>query len=96
MSNMKYIVMCRYECWTSHGKDWTKWFRYHSKYFETECDANDSIKQYKLDCKHCDSVTKLNREFKVDYIDLDLLPKPKPEVVKPKRPRGRPKKNAEV
>ena len=65
-------------------------------FFDNEKSAEEAIKQYKQDCKHCDNVTKLNREFKTDYIDLDLLPKPKPEVVKPKRPRGRPKKNAEA
>lgn len=96
MSNMKYTVMCRYEHWTLHGKIWTKWFRYHSLFFDTEDAALEAIKEYKESCKHCDNVTKLKREFSVEYIDVDLLPTPAPEVVKPKRPRGRPKKNAEA
>ena len=97
MSNIKYTVMCRYEHWTLHGKTWTKWFKSNgARYYDTEQEAINHMKEAQENCKSIDKSTKLGREFQVEKIDIDLLPTPAPPPPpKPKRPRGRPKKNAE-
>ena len=42
----KYIILARYEVWTSHGKDWTKWFAYNTTPM-SEKEANEVIKTTK-------------------------------------------------
>ncbi len=98
MSNMRYTVMCRYEHWTSHGKDWSNWFKYHtSRYYENLSDAEECMKKCVEGCKATYKIVKLNYEFKIEQIDIDMLPTlPPPTTPKPKKPRGRPKKNAEA
>ena len=98
MSNFKYIVMSRYELWTFKGKDWSNWFKYRrSKYYDNILEAEECLSNAKEDSKVITKITKLNYEFKIEQIDIDLLPTPAPpQLQKPKRPRGRPKKNAEA
>lgn len=98
MSNLKYIVMSRYEHWTLNGKVWTNWFKYHSsRYYDDISKAEECLSKAIENSKGISKIVKLNYEFKIEQIDVDLLPTPAPPPPpKPKRPRGRPKKNAEA
>lgn len=90
MSTMKYTVWTRYEYWSKEGKQFTNWFI--TKYrFDDEQSAKDEIKVIKENSDLIDKITKNKHEYEIRYIDIDELPKPTP-----KRPRGRPKKNAEA
>ena len=93
MSNIKYAIYCRYDYWGRNGKEWTNWFTsYGDRYFDTEDEANIVMKEKIEQCKASDKISKTNREFKVEPIDIDLLPTPAPP--KEKKKRGRSKKNA--
>jgi hypothetical protein len=86
---MKYSIWKRYETWCKNGKEFTNWFLcFGCDFFDDESDAIKEINIQKTNVKNTEKVTKLKHEFEVRYIDIDELPKPKP-----KRPRGRPKKN---
>ena len=88
---MKYAIWTRYEMWTKNGKEFTRWFlSYADSFFDTEKEAKEQLKQHKESTDITDKIVKLKHEYEIRYIDIDELPKPKP-----KRPRGRPKKNAE-
>ena len=58
----KYIILSRYEVWTSHGKDWTKWFAYNTIPM-SEKEANEVIKTTKKDFDFIDQKTKLKHEY---------------------------------
>ena len=58
----KYIILSRYEVWTSHGKDWTKWFAYNTTPM-SEKEANEVIKNTKKDFDFIDQKTKLKHEY---------------------------------
>ena len=58
----KYIILSRYEVWTSHGKDWTKWFAYNTTQM-SEKEANEVIKTTKKDFDFIDQKTKLKHEY---------------------------------
>ena len=58
----KYIILARYEVWTSHGKDWTKWFAYNTIPM-SEKEANEVIKNTKKDFGFIDQKTKLKHEY---------------------------------
>lgn len=58
----KYIILSRYEVWTSHGKDWTKWFVYNTTPM-SEKEANEVIKNTKKDFDFIDQKTKLKHEY---------------------------------
>ena len=58
----KYIILSRYEVWTSHGKDWTKWFVYNTTPM-SEKEANEVIKTTKKDFDFIDQKTKLKHEY---------------------------------
>ena len=58
----KYIILSRYEVWTSHGKDWTKWFTYNTTPM-SEKEANEVIKNTKKDFGFIDQKTKLKHEY---------------------------------
>lgn len=58
----KYIILSRYEVWTSHGKDWTKWFAYNTIPM-SEKEANEVIKNTKKDFDFIDQKTKLKHEY---------------------------------
>lgn len=58
----KYIILSRYEVWTSHGKDWTKWFAYNTTSM-SEKEANEVIKNTKKDFDFIDQKTKLKHEY---------------------------------
>lgn len=93
MSNIKYAIYCRYDYWGRNGKEWSKWFiSYGGRYFDTEDEAKIVMKEKINQCKASDKISKTNREFKIETIDIDLLPTPAPP--KEKKKRGRPKKNA--
>jgi len=98
MSNLKYIIMSRYERWAFEGKVWSNWFKYHtSRYYNNISEAEECLSKAEEDAKGITKITKLNYQFKIEQIDIDLLPTPAPPPpLKPKRPRGRPKKNAEA
>ena len=91
MSTMKYTIWTRYEHWSKDGKTFSNWFLVsRSICFDNEKDAIEEMKNHKKFTDITDKVVKLKHEYEIRYIDIDELPKPKP-----KRPRGRPKKNAE-
>lgn len=92
MSTMKYAIWTRYERWTKTGKEFTTWFLSFGKkmFFDNENEAKEELKNQKMSTNITDKIVKLKHEYEIRYIDIDELPKPKP-----KRPRGRPKKNAE-
>ena len=58
----KYIILSRYEVWTSHGKDLTKWFAYNTTPM-SEKEANEVIKNTKKDFDFIDQKTKLKHEY---------------------------------
>lgn len=58
----KYIILSRYEVWTSHGKDWTKWFAYNTIPM-SEKEANEVIKTTKKDFDFIDQKIKLKHEY---------------------------------
>jgi len=58
----KYIILSRYEVWTSHGKDWTKWFAYNTIPM-SEDEANEVIKTTKKEFGFIDQKTKLKHEY---------------------------------
>lgn len=58
----KYIILSRYEVWTSRGKDWTKWFAYNTTPM-SEKEANEVIKNTKKDFDFIDQKTKLKHEY---------------------------------
>lgn len=88
---MKYTIWTRYERWTKNGKEFTNWFlSYGNSFFDTEKEAKEQLKKHKELTDITDKAVKLKHEYEIRYIDIDELPKPKQ-----KRPRGRPKKNAE-
>lgn len=58
----KYIILSRYEVWTSYGKDWTKWFAYNTTPM-SEKEANEVIKNTKKDFDFIDQKTKLKHEY---------------------------------
>ena len=63
----KYIILSRYEVWTSYGKDWTKWFAYNTTPM-SEKEANEVIKTTKKDFGFIDQKTKLTHEYMLkDY-----------------------------
>ena len=98
MSNIKYAIFCRYDRWGRTGKEWSNWFIYYGRhYFDTEDEAKIELKNIYEQCKSTDKIFKTLREFKIEQIDLDLLPTPAPPPPpKEKKKRGRPKKNAEA
>ena len=57
-----YIILSRYEVWTSYGKDWTKWFAYNTTPM-SEKEANEVIKTTKKDFGFIDQKTKLKHEY---------------------------------
>jgi hypothetical protein len=91
MSNLKYHILCRYEYWGREGTTWSNWFHVAS-YYDTEILALEKMKEQQDCTKDIDKKLKLNREYKIEEIDIDLLPTPAPYVPKVKRPRGRPRK----
>ena len=58
----KYIILSRYEVWTSYGKYWTKWFAYNTTPM-SEKEANEVIKNTKKDFDFIDQKTKLKHEY---------------------------------
>jgi len=58
----KYIIMSRYEYWTSEGKKFTDWFVLDSKPI-TKNEANEVIKKHKDNFKFIDQKTKLTHEY---------------------------------
>ena len=64
----KYIILARYEVWTSHGKDWTKWFAYNTTPM-SENEANEVIKTTKKDFGFIDQKTKLKHEYMLKEYD---------------------------
>lgn len=93
MSNIKYAIYCRYDHWGRNSKQWSNWFvSFGSDYFDSEAEAKIAMDEKIEQCKSLDKISKTNREFKIEPIDIDLLPTPAPP--KEKKKRGRPKKNA--
>jgi len=63
----KFIVMARYEAWTSEGKQFIKWFVQNAKPMSEE-EAKDYIKNVKSNFDFIDKKTKLKHEYKLyDY-----------------------------
>jgi len=63
----QYIIECRYECWTSRGKEFTKWFSKGGTPM-TEQEAKDKIKEFKTNFEYVDKKTKLKHEYQLkDY-----------------------------
>lgn len=62
MEKDKFVVMCRYECWTSHGIDWCKWYAYSSVPM-TSSEANEYIDSIKKNFEYVDQKTKLKHEY---------------------------------
>lgn len=62
MKEDKFVVMCRYECWTSHGIDWCKWYA-HSTIPMTSSEANEYINSLKKNFEYVDQKTKLKHEY---------------------------------
>lgn len=60
----KYIILARYEIWTSHGKDWTKWFAYNTTPM-SENEANEVIKTVKKDFGFIDEKIKLKHDYMI-------------------------------
>lgn len=71
----KYIVYSRYEYFGPDGKGLTNWFSL-GKFFDTEDDANDFIKQMKLLSDETDKIMKLKHFYETRYIDITTLPIP--------------------
>lgn len=83
---MKYCIFCRYEYWTSEGKQFNNWFNTH-KLFDKEDEANSVLKEMKEFVKTCDKSTKLKHEYEIRFIDETLILQRRLH-----RPKGRPKK----
>ena len=60
-----YTIQCRYEYFSSNGKEWTKWFNHgHSENPEEE------IKILKEKSKEVDRITKLKHEYR--YVEENI------------------------
>ena len=64
----KYVIICRYECWTRNGKEFTEWFVYRRDPL-TKLEAEKIIKEYKKNCSDIDKKTKLKHEFALKEYD---------------------------
>ena len=63
----RYVILTRYEYWSTMDKVWTKWFIYHSNPMTKDI-ANELIKQIKKDFAYIDQKTKLKHEYMLkDY-----------------------------
>lgn len=63
----KFIVECRYETWTSDGKQWSNWFISVQDPI-TEEEGKTYIKEAKKNCQEVDKKTKLKHEYRLkDY-----------------------------
>lgn len=64
----KYIIICRYECWTRTGKEFTDWFAYKRDPM-SKSEAEESLKECKKNCSDIDKRTKLKHEFDLKLYD---------------------------
>ena len=63
----KFVVLSRYEAWTSSGKQFTKWFVINTNPLDEET-ATEYIKNQKINFDFIDKKTKLKHEYKLqDY-----------------------------
>ena len=63
----KFIVLSRYETWTSCGKQFTKWFVINTEPLDKK-KANEYIKNQKINFGFIDKKTKMKHEYKLqDY-----------------------------
>ena len=65
----KYIILSRYEVWTSHGKEWTNWFVYDSTPMDKD-KANAVIKDAKSKFSFIDQKTKMKHEYALTEYDM--------------------------
>lgn len=87
MGEFKYILLTRYEFFGKNGIEWTKWFRVPmTPLTDNEEEINKHKEHNILFSSEISKKTKLKHEYKIEYIDIDTLPK-----ILPKRKRGRPK-----
>ena len=64
MKENKYLIECRYEVNTNHGKEWTSWFIYDIEQL-TEEECKEKIKSIKNEFGHIDKKTKLKHEYRI-------------------------------
>ena len=83
---MVYAIFCRYEHWSSNGKEFTEYFRIDDT-FDSEDKVKARVKELKAFSASADKVTKLKHEYKYEYVDEILFNQPRM-----RRPKGRPKK----
>lgn len=67
--NDKFIIECRYEYWSTNGKEFCDWFIY-SDIPMIENDINKYIKEEEKKCKEIDKKTKCKREFRTKNYDI--------------------------
>ena len=60
----KFVVLSRYETWTSSGKQFTKWFVQNTSPMNKE-EATEYIKSQKINFEFIDKKTKLKHEYDI-------------------------------